>query len=237
MNQIEGGILYICATPIGNLEDASFRLIRTLKECDLIAAEDTRQTKKLLEHYQISTHATSYHEHNIKHKTQEIVSLLKSGKNIALVSDAGMPCISDPGYELVKEVSEDNIRIVVIPGPSAIVSGIAGSGLNSDRFVFEGFLPREGKMRRRILRKLVEEERTIVFYESPHRLLKSLKDIGDILGNRNICLAREMTKKFEEYYRGSVDSAIKEFSGREVLGEFTVIIEGKPEEVTTNVQV
>ncbi|MCX5749636.1 MAG: 16S rRNA (cytidine(1402)-2'-O)-methyltransferase [Candidatus Saganbacteria bacterium] len=218
--------LFVCATPIGNLEDSSLRLIRTLKEADLIAAEDTRQTKKLLEHFEIRTKTTSYHKFNIKEKSKYLIGQLLDGKNVALVSDAGMPGISDPGEELIKEAIDNNIQVVVIPGPSAIINALAGSGLSTKRFVFEGFLPSEGKGRRRILRKLVDEERTVIIYESPHRLLKTLKDIKDILGDRNICIARELTKKFEEIFRGTVEEATEHFSSKEILGEITIVIAG-----------
>ncbi len=219
------GTLYVCATPIGNLSDVSQRLVDTLKSADLIAAEDTRQTKKLLERFAISAKTVSYHEHNIKQKTGSLVLELLSGKNIALVSDAGMPGISDPGEELIKEAVSKGIKIVPVPGPSAVITALAVSGLSTDRFVFEGFLPREGKQRRRILRKISEEERTMIFYESPHRLLKSLKDILEIFGDRKICVAREISKIHEEFFRGTVSEAISRF-GTEVLGEITLVIEG-----------
>jgi 16S rRNA (cytidine1402-2'-O)-methyltransferase len=220
------GALYVCATPIGNLSDASQRLIDTLAGSDLIAAEDTRQTKKLLERFEIKTPVTSYHKHNIKHKTSQLISEILGGKNIALVSDAGMPGISDPGEEIIKEAASKGIKIIPIPGPSAVTTALAASGLPAGRFVFEGFLPREGKMRRRVLRKLAGEERTIVFYESPHRLKKSLKDIMETLGDRNICIAREVTKLHEEFFRGSVSEAAERF-GEKTLGEITLVVEGK----------
>ncbi len=219
------GSLYVCATPIGNLSDASQRLMDALAGADLIAAEDTRQTKKLLERFDIKTPVTSYHEHNIKHKTGQLISEILEGKNIALVSDAGMPGISDPGEELIKEAASKGIKIIPIPGPSAVITALAVSGLPAGRFVFEGFLPREGKQRRRVLRKLAGEERTIVFYESPHRLKKSLKDILEILGDRKICVAREITKIHEELFRGSVSEALIKYSS-EVLGEITLVVEG-----------
>jgi len=197
----------------------------TLAGADLIAAEDTRQTKKLLERFDIKTPVTSYHEHNIKHKTGQLISEILEGKNIALVSDAGMPGISDPGEELIKEAASKGIKIIPIPGPSAVITALAVSGLPAGRFVFEGFLPREGKQRRRVLRKLAGEERTIVFYESPHRLKKSLKDILEILGDRKICVAREITKIHEEFFRGSVSEAAARFC-EEVLGEITLVVEG-----------
>lgn len=221
------GILYVCATPIGNLGDTSQRLIDTLKSVDLIAAEDTRQTKKLLDRFEISKPSTSYHKFNIKEKTSYIVRELLSGKNIALVSDAGMPGISDPGEELIKEAIAHGIQVVPIPGPSAIITALAVSGLDTGRFVFEGFLPHEGKARRRILRKIVNEERTLVFYESPHRLLKSMKDMLSIFGDRKVCVAREVTKIHEEFFRGAASKALEHFSSKEVLGEITLIVEGK----------
>lgn len=219
------GILYVCATPIGNLSDTSQRVIDTLKNADLIAAEDTRQTKKLLERFDISTPMTSYHEHNIKHKTFHIIEELLEGKNVALVSDAGMPGISDPGEELIKEAIAKDIKLIPVPGPSAVITALSVSGLSTGRFVFEGFLPREGKQRRRVLRKLSEEERTIVFYESPHRIVKALKDMLDILGDRHICVAREISKIHEEFFRGTVAEALSRFE-KEALGEMTVVVEG-----------
>lgn len=218
--------LYVCSTPIGNLKDVSLRLLDTLKNCDVIAAEDTRQTKKLLERYEINKKLISYHEHNVKQKTLQIIKEIQSGKNVALVSDAGTPGISDPGYELIKEAIKNNIQVIPIPGPNAVITALTVSGINSNRFIFEGFLPREGKMRRRILRKLADEDRTIVFYESPHRLKKTLDDILAIFGDRNICIARELTKIHEEVFRGKVSSAIEHFS-KEVLGEITIVVEGK----------
>ena len=216
------GKLFVCATPIGNLEDASPRLLRILKEADVIAAEDTRHTAKLLLHFGITTPLTSYHKFSGRGKEDSIVSRILNGQNVALVSDAGMPGISDPGAALVKNAIAEGITISVIPGPSAIISALAVSGMNTDRFVFEGFLPREGKMRRRLLRELAEEKRTMVFYESPHRLLKALKDILAIFGDRDICVAREMTKIYEEFFRGKVSAAIESFSSREILGEITI---------------
>jgi len=207
------------------MSDASPRLVEILRSCDLIAAEDTRHTKKLLDRFEIKKPVTSYHEHNIRHKTAQLVSEMREGKNVALVSDAGMPGISDPGEELIKEAVLRGIKIVPIPGPSALLTALAVSGISSGRFVFEGFLPREGKQRRRLLRKLAEEDRTLVFYESPHRLQKSFNDILAVLGDRRICVAREMTKIHEEFFRGTVSEALEKYSG-EVLGEITIILEG-----------
>jgi len=217
--------LYVCATPIGNLFDASLRLIETLKNVDLIVAEDTRQTKKLLERYSIQKDIISYNEHNKKQKNSLVLEQILSGKNVALVSDAGTPTISDPGFDLVKSCVQEGIQIIPIPGPCAFIAALSVSGISADRFVFEGFLPREGKMRRRVLRKLANEERTIVFYEAPHRLLKTLNDILKIFGDRRICIAREITKIYEELYRGKISEAISKYE-QGVLGEITLIIEG-----------
>lgn len=237
------GILYVCSTPIGNLEDITLRALRVLKEVDFIAAEDTRQTIKLLNIQNVQAwhcHASpiqnrpkliSYHKFNIKQRTKEIIQLLHEDKNIALVSDAGTPGISDPGEELIKTAIENHIKIVPIPGPSAAICALSVSGLKTESFVFEGFLPREGKMRRRILRGLVDEKRTIIFYESPHRLLKSLKDIDGIFKDRKICIAREMTKIYEEFFTGTASEAIEKFKGRDVLGEITIVMQGTDAEL------
>ena len=218
------GKLFVVATPIGNLSDITLRAIETLKTSDLIAAEDTRQTKILLNRYEIKKPSTSYHKFNIKEKTRHIIGQLQAGKTISLVSDAGMPGISDPGEELIKEAIDNGIEVVPIPGASAVITALSVSGLPTKRFVFEGFLPHEGKNRRRILRKLIDEERTIVFYESPHRLIKSLNDMLAILGDRKICVAREMTKKFEEIFRGTIKEAIEHFSNKDILGEITIVL-------------
>ena len=219
------GTLYVCATPIGNLDDVSFRLVDTLKKVDFIAAEDTRQTKKLLDRFEIKTPAASYHKFNLAQKTRHLIENLKNGRSVALVSDGGMPGISDPGEELIREAIAQKIEIIAVPGPCAAVTALALSGFSTGQFVFEGFLPREGKMRRRILRKLVDEDRTLIFYESPHRLIKSLNDILSILGNRKICIAREITKIHEEFFRGTVEEALARFK-EEVLGEITLVVEG-----------
>ena len=219
------GILYICGTPIGNLEDMTLRAIRVLKEVHLIAAEDTRQTQKLLERYEITTPMTSCHEHNIKEKTPYLLKLLEEGKSIALVSDAGMPGISDPGYELIQIAIEQNIKVVPIPGPTAAMTALAISGLPTDLFVFEGFLPHNPTKRRRVLRRLVPEKRTIIIYESPHRITKTLADIKNIFGDREICIARELTKKFEEILRGKVSNLILKI--KQPMGEYTIVIAGE----------
>ncbi len=221
------GCLYICATPIGNMEDITLRCIRILKEADIIAAEDTRQTLKLLNRYDINKPMISYHEHNKRIKGQEIVELLSEGKTLALVSDAGMPCISDPGEDLVKLCIEKDIPIVPIPGASASLTALSISGLSTRRFAFEGFLPARGKERRKRLESLSKEEKTIILYEAPHRLLTTLKDLEKYLGNRNISISRELTKKFEETIRTNLKGAINEFGSRDIKGEFVLIIEGK----------
>ncbi|MBU1027290.1 MAG: 16S rRNA (cytidine(1402)-2'-O)-methyltransferase, partial [Candidatus Margulisbacteria bacterium] len=200
--------LFVVATPIGNLEDITFRAIRILAEVDLIAAEDTRKTRILLNKYNINTPMTSYHKFNIRSKTPQLIEALKQGQNIALVSDAGMPGISDPGYELISSAvvqassrgdsARGGIKVEPIPGASAAISALAVSGLPTDRFVFEGFLPKKPGKKRKLLESLKTDERTIIIYESPYRVLKTLVDINNILGNRQIVIARELTKKFEE---------------------------------------
>ncbi len=221
------GILYLVATPIGNLEDITFRAIRMLKEADLIAAEDTRHTGKLLHHFQIETPQISYHEHNAQARIPQLIEKLTSGKTIALVSDAGMPGISDPGYELVCACAEADIVVSPIPGPAAVVSAVAASALPSERFTFEGFLPVKGKTRTERLKQLSQEPRTMVIYESPHRLIKTLTDLQSHLGSdRRITVARELTKRYEEFWRGTLGVAIEHFTTTEPRGEFTVAIAG-----------
>jgi len=221
------GILYLIATPIGNLEDMTFRAIRILQEVDLIAAEDTRHTGKLLHHFQIKTPQISYHEHNRHQRLPELIDKLLLGKTIALVTDAGMPGISDPGYELVKACADANIPIIPIPGACACIVALSGSGLPTDRFIFEGFLAAKGKERRRSLEVLKNESRTIILYESPHRLRQTLADLGNYLGmDREIVLARELTKLYEEFWRGKIGDAIAHYTHREPQGEFTIVIAG-----------
>jgi len=221
-----GGTLYLCGTPIGNLEDITLRALRILKEVDLIAAEDTRVTRKLLSHYQIKTPITSYHQHNKIKKGKELIHLLEKGKNIALVSDAGMPGISDPGYDLVCLAIENKISLVPIPGPTAILSALVISGFPTKHFTFEGFLPASRKNRLKLLKKLKEEERVMIFFESPHRILKSLSDMLEILGNRQIAIMRELTKKFEEVVRGSISEVIDRFNFTPPKGELTIVLSG-----------
>lgn len=222
---MEHGRLYIVSTPIGNLEDITLRAIRILKEAAIIAAEDTRHTQKLLNHYQIATHQTSYHDHNKEEKAEILISKIKDGKDVALVCDAGTPGISDPGYYLIKRAIEEAIQIVPVPGVSAVIAGLSVSGLSTDRFIFEGFLPK-GKARHKYLKTLEKEERTIILYESPHRLLKALRDIHDVLGNRRIVVGRELTKLHEEIARGKAADLINSFESKKIKGEITIIIEG-----------
>ena len=220
------GVLYIIATPIGNLEDLTFRALRILKEVDLIAAEDTRHSRRLLDHYGIKTPLTSYHEHNERSKARHLVERLQRGENIALISDAGTPLLSDPGQRLVQEASGVGISVSPVPGPSALVAALSASGLSMERFAFEGFLPAKGKERREKLQSLCAESRTLVFYEAPHRLKESLADIAVIFGARQMVLAREMSKVHEEFLRGSPGDLITELAEREVRGELTLVIAG-----------
>lgn len=220
------GVLYIVATPVGNLEDMTLRAIRVLKEVDLIAAEDTRHTKKLLNHYGISTPVTSYFEHNKLVKGDYIIGKLRDGNDVALVSDAGTPGISDPGYNLIKSAIEGGINVMAVPGPAAAVAALSVSGLPTDRFAFEGFLPSKEKARRDRLELLKGEERTLIFYESPQRLLSTLKDIRDTIGDRNISVARELTKLHEETLRGKTSEVISILEGQTVKGEIVIILEG-----------
>lgn len=220
------GKLYICPTPIGNLEDITYRTLRVLNEVDLIAAEDTRHSMKLLNHFEISKPLTSYFEHNKDTKGIYLINKLLEGENIALISDAGMPGISDPGEDLIRLAIENNIEVDVLPGASAFVIALVGSGLNTYKFAFEGFLDRDKKVRRNQLEELKEERRTIIFYESPHRLKDTLKDMLKVLGNRRIAVNREITKKYQEIIREDIETVINIFNEKEVKGEFVLIVEG-----------
>jgi 16S rRNA (cytidine1402-2'-O)-methyltransferase len=220
------GILYIVATPIGNLEDITFRAVRILREVDVVAAEDTRHTQILLSHHDIHTPLTSYHEHNEKTKSEELVTRLGRGQNIALVSDAGTPAISDPGFRLVVQAIRAGARIIPIPGASALTAVLSASGLPTDRFVFEGFLPARKGPRREKLQSLRDETRTLIFYEAPHRLKEALGDIHDLLGNREAVLAREVSKIHEEFLRGPISELVRALSSGDVRGEVTLIISG-----------
>ena len=220
------GILYICGTPIGNLEDITLRALNILKKVKLIAAEDTRHTKKLLNHYRINTKATSYYEYNKFKKAPYLVEILKNGQDIALVSDAGMPGISDPGYVLIDLALRNNIKIIPVPGVSALITALIVSGLPTDKFVFEGFLPRKIKERKRYFKSIENEERTIIFYETPHRLKRALKDMLEIWGDRKIVIARELTKKYEEIIRGNLSKVLNEINTKEIKGEITLVVQG-----------
>ena len=226
-NIIKPGMLYLVSTPIGNLEDITLRALRILKEVDLIAAEDTRQTRRLLTHYNIQTPLTSYFEGNQQMKGDKLIERLKAGETIALVSDAGTPIISDPGYPLLRGCIDAEIPIVPIPGASAVVTAASISGLPLHNFTFEGFLsPKSGK-RKRQLSVLADEERTLILFESPHRFRRFLEDVLEVLGERDIVITRELTKRFEEIFRGNVSEALDKFRGTEPRGEFTIVIASK----------
>ena len=221
--------LYLVGTPIGNLEDITFRALRILKSVHLIAAEDTRHTGKLLHHYQITTPQISYHQHNHHRRLPELLQHLHSGKSLALVSDAGMPSISDPGYELVKACVEAEIEIIPIPGVTALITALAASGLPTNSFSFAGFLPTKPKARKAHLESLKDETRTLIFYESPHRLRQTLADFATVFGGeRQIVLGRELTKIHEEFWRGTIEAAIALYrEQRQPKGEYTLVVAGK----------
>ncbi len=229
MIQLSNGKLLICPTPIGNLEDITLRVLRVLREVDLIAAEDTRHTIKLLNHYEISKPLTSYHQHNRHHKGEALLKELLEGKHIALVSDAGMPGISDPGEDLVALCIENDIDVEVLPGATAGILALVASGISTERFVFEGFLDRDKKKRRERLERIKNEDRTIILYEAPHRLTDTLKDLLQHMGNRKLAIARELTKKYEEIVRGSLEEVIQHFNENTPKGEFVIICEGAEE--------
>ncbi|MCR8645883.1 16S rRNA (cytidine(1402)-2'-O)-methyltransferase [Paenibacillus sp. N1-5-1-14] len=221
------GTLYLVATPIGNLEDMTYRAVRILKEVQIIAAEDTRQTRKLLSHFEISpARLFAYHEHNKQNSGPELVRLLSEGQSIALVSDAGLPAISDPGYDLVCLAVESDIPIVPIPGANAALSGLIASGLPTEKFTFIGFLPREKKGLMKELERLKLLQETLIFYEAPHRVEKTLKAMIEAWGNRRICLARELTKKYEEFVRCTLEEAIAYLEEHAPLGEYCIVVEG-----------
>ena len=225
------GKLYVVGTPIGNLGDMTLRAIETLKQVDLIAAEDTRHTGKLLHHFQIETPQTSYHSHNWRKRIPELIARLQTGDDIALVSDAGMPSISDPGFELVEACAEVGITVIPIPGATAAVTALCVSGIAPQPFVFEGFLPPKGRDRRNCLAQIATEPRTLILYEAPHRLLTTLQDLQAAMGSdRRIAIARELTKQYEEIWRGSLVAAIAHFTTQPPRGEFTLVIAGKSPE-------
>jgi len=223
------GTLYLVATPIGNLEDMSPRAVRILREASLIAAEDTRHTGKLLKHFEIETPLTSYFEHNKLNKLDFILDKLSSG-DVALVSDAGTPAINDPGYELVRAALASGFDVRPVPGPSAPISALAVSGLPTDSFLYLGYLPSKTSERHKRLQEVESQLYTLIFFESPHRIIESLEDIFSMLGDRRICVAREMTKLFEEYWRGTVSGAVEYFKSQPARGEFTLVVEGKTKE-------
>lgn len=220
------GILYLVATPIGNLEDITLRALRILKEVALIAAEDTRTARHLLSHFEIATPVTSYFEHNKLEKIENILAALDRG-DVAVISEAGMPGLSDPGYELVRAALERGVRVVPVPGPSALTTALVASGLPTDQFVYLGFLPRQKSARRKLLRSVAEEPRTLIAYEAPHRVRDALDDIAETMGDRSISIARELTKLYEEFFRGRVNEAREHFEAHEPRGEFTLVIAGK----------
>lgn len=221
------GMLYLCATPIGNLEDMTFRVVRTLKEVDLIAAEDTRNSIKLLNHFEIKTPMTSYHEHNKYDKARELVKKMQDGKDVALITDAGTPGISDPGEELVRQCYEAGVEVTSLPGAAACITALTLSGLSTRRFCFEAFLPADKKERKRILDELVNETRTIIVYEAPHHLIKTLKGLYEALGERKITVCRELTKKHETAFLTTFSEAIEHYEHTEPKGECVIVIEGK----------
>lgn len=229
------GTLYVVGTPIGNLSDMTFRAVKTLQLVDFIAAEDTRVTGKLLSYFEIKKPMVSYHEHNLRERGEYIASRIQAGESCAIVTDAGMPCISDPGEDLVIICAELGIKIEVVPGPSAVISAVCVSGMKTSRFTFEGFLSTARTSRIEHLTSLKDEPRTMVFYEAPHKLKRTLKDLLLYLGDRKISLARELTKIYEEVHRTTISEAIKHYVGVEPRGEYVLVIEGKPVEVVEEI--
>lgn len=224
------GKLFLCATPIGNLEDITYRVVRTLKEVDLIGAEDTRNSIKLLNHFDIKTPMTSYHEFNKYDKAKVLVQDMLQGKNIALITDAGTPGISDPGEELVRQCYEAGIEVTSLPGAAACITALTMSGQKTRRFVFEAFLPKDKKEKQQVLESLKNEVRTTVIYEAPHRLVKTLKELEKTIGNRPLTICRELTKKYEEAFQTTISEAIEYYDSREPKGEYVLVIAGKPME-------
>lgn len=219
------GSLYVVATPIGNLEDITWRAIRTLSEVDLVAAEDTRHSRKLFAHYGIKTPLLSYHDHNEQQRKDVLLARLQAGDNVALISDAGTPCIADPGYRLIAACHEAGLPVVPVPGPSALIAALSAAGASTERFTFEGYLPQRAKARGELLRQLIGEPRTVVFYEAPHRLAATLADLVSILGgDRQLVVARELTKVHEEFFRGTTNEAARRFAKERVRGELVLIL-------------
>ncbi len=223
----ENGKLYICGTPIGNLDDITFRAIKVLKNVDLIAAEDTRRTEKLLNHFKIDNRLTSYHEHNEKEKSLKLIKEIKDGYDIALVSDAGMPAISDPGLLLVKRAIEENIEIIPVPGPTALVSALVVSGIKTDKFTFYGFVPRKKNIREEFIEDIKKDEKTSIFYESPYRIKDIYKELAEIIPDRKSALVREITKIHEEKIYGTISEIYEKIKSREIKGEIVGIVEGR----------
>lgn len=219
------GTLYLVPTPVGNLEDITLRALRVLKEVKLVAAEDTRETRKLLRHYEIETKMISFHEYSELTKMKRVFDALKGG-DVGLVSDAGSPGISDPGFKLVREAIKRGVKVVPLPGASALVPALTGSGLAADRFLFLGFLPKKGSARKKALEKVKAEEGTLIIYESPYRVVETLKDVLEVLGDREICVAREISKKHEEFYRAKASKVIERYEKEKVIGEVVLVIAG-----------
>lgn len=230
------GKLYVCATPIGNLKDITLRCLETLKEVDLIASEDTRHTIKLLNHYEIKTPLESYHEHNKDSKGKKLLNLLQQGKNIALVSDAGMPGICDPGEDLIKLCYENHVEVTVLPGATASVTALILSGIKTRSYCFEGFLPSNKKAKKEVINRLKDDTRTYIFYEAPHHLLQTLKEINEQIGNRSISIVKEITKKYENVFKTNLIDAINYFTQNEPKGEYVLVIEGANEQDLLNKQ-
>lgn len=224
------GTLFLCATPIGNLQDMTPRVVETLQTVDVIAAEDTRNSIKLLNHFDIHTPMTSYHEYNKVEKARQLISQLQSGQNIALITDAGTPAISDPGEVLVQMCHENNIRVTSLPGPAACITALTLSGLSTRRFCFEGFLPTDKKEKKQILEELAAESRTMILYEAPHHLIRTLEELHDALGERRITICRELTKKFETVMPATLESALAFYEKEEPRGEYVLVLEGKSHE-------
>ena len=229
------GTLYIVATPIGNLEDITFRAVKILKQVDLIAAEDTRHSKKLLSHYEIKTNLVSCHEHNEINKTPQFITHLKNGLDIALISDAGTPSISDPGYKLVAAVAKENLSIIPVPGCSAAIAGLSVSGLPTDSFLFLGFLPKKQQKQRQALEAIKNQKPTLIFYESPRRIITLIQNMLNVYGDRKACLAREITKLHEEYLRGTLSEILKALDEKKIIkGECSLFVQGCPEGKSIN---
>jgi len=224
------GKLYLCATPIGNLEDITLRVLRVLKEVDLIAAEDTRNSIKLLNHFEIKTPMTSYHEYNKIEKAYTLIEKMRQGQSVALITDAGTPGISDPGEELAAMCYDAGIEVTSLPGPAACITALTLSGLSTRRFAFEAFLPWDKKERKEVLAELVNETRTIILYEAPHRLVRTLKELLETLGNRRMTLCRELTKKHETAFRSTIEELINYYEKEKPLGECVLVIEGRSRE-------